>query len=120
MTKHTQGPWTGKEDDDGEIWVLRPDGQSGLCRMLPPKGKFTHGETLEKIDMHPENLANAHLIAAAPDLLEACKEALEALFNLAPRYRKKGCFGNGAQEDDCICTACILKRAIAKVEGKEV
>ena len=73
MTKHTPGPWIVKEENDGEVWVLRPDKKSGLCRMLPPRGQFTHGKTLEKINLSMENLANARLIASSPDLLEACE-----------------------------------------------
>lgn len=68
--KHTPGPWQEVTDDDGNEWVV-------------PKGHTPN-------DMHTyfigdlestcsECHANAHLIAAAPDLLEACKAALECL-----------------------------------------
>ena len=62
--------------------------------------------------------ANARLIAAAPDLLEACKEGLQAMINMGG----KDCY-NGMDTDengDCVCTACKMKRAIAKVEKEGV
>ena len=59
VSKHTEGPWTRKEIDESgpqtEVWA--------------------HGKLLATIygARHPEGIANARLIAAAPDLLEACK-----------------------------------------------
>ena len=60
MSEFTSGPWTAEQDDvpyDGgfETWVVNKDGAS-ICMMDCPKD-----------DME----ANAHLIAAAPDLLAA-------------------------------------------------
>jgi len=60
-------------------------------------------EELELI--HNENRANARLIAAAPDLLCALKEASRALTELDPL---------GNQHD-----ALMVDNAIAKAEGKE-
>lgn len=52
-----------------------------------------------------ENEANAHLLAAAPDLLAACKQAVEFLDN--------GPDGTGVD------AACVrVRAAIAKAEGK--
>jgi hypothetical protein len=64
-TKHTPGPWQAEQDDvpyDGgfETWCVNADG-AGICMMDCPKD-----------DME----ANARLIAAAPDLLEALEEVL--------------------------------------------
>ena len=76
MMEHTPGKWRIQEDNDGEVWVFGSiEKRAAVCRMLPPRGKFTHGETLEEVDMLPENIANARLIAAAPDLLAACELA---------------------------------------------
>ena len=61
MMTHTPGPWT---VDDNYI-MCRYDGNGNyICRMLG------RGE---------ETDANATLIAAAPDLLAACKVALNAI-----------------------------------------
>ncbi len=73
--KHTPGPWTygdwitGKHGDSGnsvwvEVWNIEADGSKGLpfiaCK-------------------HHDQVANARLIAAAPELLEALQEAKAAL-----------------------------------------
>ena len=61
MTQHTKGPWKIDEAEDLPLAIIEdtPDGM-GVCEI----GAFT-----------PQNIANAHLIAAAPELLEQ----LEAL-----------------------------------------
>ena len=71
--KHTPGPWTygdwitGKHGDSGnsgwvEVWNIEADGSEGLpfiaCK-------------------HHDQVANARLIAAAPELLEASIKVLE-------------------------------------------
>lgn len=43
------------------------------------------------------------------------KEAREALFNMAPRFKERGCFGD--RQTNCVCTACNLKRAILEWEN---
>lgn len=61
-----------------------------------------------------ESQANAHLIASAPDLLEACKQSLIGL---------EYCFANhvldALDKDAVIANMNQLKAAIAKAEGKE-
>lgn len=56
-------------------------------------------------------MANANLIAAAPDLLKAAKMAVEAIENNARR--------NGAVGYGCDPYFQYLLRAIAKAEGEE-
>jgi len=93
-SKYTPGPWTAEAKDlGGEVPSWRvynmPEGQqvASVHRW--------NGEGDE---------ANAHLIAAAPDLLEACKEALVRL----------ECHNHpdGRRLDN-------LRAAIAKAEGQE-
>lgn len=48
--------------------------------------------------------------------LALLKEARDALFNLAPKFKERDCFGD--RQKDCACTACKLKRAIAVLEAK--
>lgn len=65
--KHTPGPWKIRQRGGGltpQIWT----GERGICR-LDDAGR---GLSLQTD-------ANARLIAAAPELLEACQDALEAL-----------------------------------------
>ena len=60
MAKFTKGPWKARHDGrDG--MVVCPDGRS-----------FLVGDII----YHEENIANAHLIAAAPDMYEALKDLL--------------------------------------------
>lgn len=65
---HTPGPWKVKSDYNvfgvGGRLVANSGGHSGSVR---PE------------EIHEENKANARLIAAAPELLEACKALLLAL-----------------------------------------
>ena len=66
MTKHTQGPWIIDEDtgmNDGGT-IKDTDGR-GIAMDI-------YGRTADEAN------ANARLIAAAPELLEACQARLEA------------------------------------------
>jgi hypothetical protein len=62
-TQHTKGPWVAASRD-GEPWVENEDGDY-ICA--------PHGYDFD------EDLANAKLIAAAPDLLAACEALLFAI-----------------------------------------
>ena len=67
MTSHTPGPWQVAEIPIDDLWICEendPGHNVGIC--FP-----------EKRDTLLETMANARLIAAAPDLLEALKEAAE-------------------------------------------
>lgn len=59
---HTEGPWEIKH----EFTIISDSG-----RGIATCGGYTQNFDDEKV--HLENVANAHLIAAAPELLEACK-----------------------------------------------
>lgn len=108
---HTPKPWKNRYfNRDGSIDIdagahklarvyvrLRPDGTCGTAEV-------------------EEAEANANLIEASPDLIDICRELLEALTNLGARR----CF-NGMDEDDngdCPCTACKARRVIAKATGQ--
>jgi len=90
-SKHTPGPWT-VEISEGELVV----GQPG------PDGSIVYVERYYPED--PEHRANARLIAAAPELLEALKKA-EIILRLAPILGK---------EEACLTE---VQAAIAKAEG---
>jgi len=59
MSKHTPGPWEAPNIDDGcsarQYWIVGPDGE----------------QLAAVVDDHSDPQADALLIAAAPDLLEA-------------------------------------------------
>ena len=60
MSKHTPGPWEAREHSDGSHWFVDWD------------GGWTAGDELSE--------ANARLIAAAPELLEACEACFGMLY----------------------------------------
>lgn len=79
--KHTPGPWTiGDENNYGaEVEI----GDNGLYCSLTRDSRHSEKYIIERDEL----LANAHLIAAAPDLLSALKEALPGLKELNGEYQ---------------------------------
>lgn len=75
VANHTPGPWTSVDDRRG-IWEIIHDGY-----MLAQVWRCRPGD----LGDFPAE-ANARIMAAAPELLAACKVALEAMTN--DRYRK--------------------------------
>ncbi len=81
MSKFTKGPW--ETWGDSEIILYVREGRANgatLCTMQLP----------HSIDDVAEQNANAHLIAAAPDLYEACKQINE--YWTAGKARSRGTF----------------------------
>lgn len=108
-TKHTPGPWhTGTGNGDGSIFG--PEGTRRFLDGLFPICKM-NGTDL------PEDQANARLIAAAPELLGALKEARSVL-ETASRY-----FPKSIQNTDRFNLLNVLANSvnpvIAKAEGRE-
>lgn len=62
-SKHTPGPWNVEDETPFSLWVSCPDGKNPL-----------HQNRLNR-----DRLANARLMAASPDLLEALRIALEVM-----------------------------------------
>jgi hypothetical protein len=99
--KHTPGPWMAPPYSSvvGLPIVASPSGRS--------IAKVTYFDLGEGFENHnAESVANARLIAAAPDLLAAIKKVLP----LIPGHTKLGCQGD--------CSACMAgneaRAAIAK------
>ncbi len=81
MTKpeHTPGPWEivyGNKTEDSGFTIMSQNG-GGLIAICWPPPRLPH-TPLDK-DLQAMVLANAQLIAAAPDLLKACKAAADLL-----------------------------------------
>jgi hypothetical protein len=98
--KHTPGPWTYSGDSDGDFIVWA--GEGFLANV---GGSFINAvveDPQKELVAFDCEQANARLIAAAPELLEACKRAVQLL---------KGC-GANVDEDEPILAA------IAKAEGR--
>jgi hypothetical protein len=106
-TKHTSGKWNIKtplkhitELNDFEFEIIPSDGSGRIC-------------LIERNDSISE-LANARLIASAPELLEACK-ALKALSERFKNGDRSGAIMGGIS----LAMDKALE-AIAKAEGKTI
>jgi enoyl-CoA hydratase/carnithine racemase len=64
MPQHTRGPWIVASYEQGQSYVVESARHYRVCEV---------GDLNES----PQNAANARLIAAAPDLLAACRAALD-------------------------------------------
>lgn len=118
---HTLGPWT----KGGFYYPL--SGAYGSCE-ITRTGEMAVLATVclpaEDRSGHQEGRANATLIAAAPDLLKACRHAaslydhlslgtLEAAVKYGPNYEPPS-------DEDCLQVRGLLGDAIAKAEHAEV
>ncbi|MEM1224586.1 MAG: hypothetical protein AAGJ40_02755 [Planctomycetota bacterium] len=73
---HTPGPWS--TDGTGEGLRVVTDRQNAtVCRMSWLAGRQGMGGRRKDREV----FANARLVAAAPDLLKACKDALQGIQN---------------------------------------
>ena len=73
MSKFTPGPWrNGKEADDALTRSIYSPDNLEICFL----------SASNPLEFRGEQEANARLIAAAPNLLEACKEVL----NMPPQF----------------------------------
>jgi hypothetical protein len=99
MSEHTPGPWRASEN---YIYGDRPPKQIARCH---------------DVEGTPF-LANARLIAAAPDLLKMCKDARDALATLPVGYLGYGRDGEliWSLRDELIDK---MTQAITKAEGEE-
>ena len=110
MTNYTPGPW--KTDIRSGIAVVYfgPENTESCIDGIPNNRRLAefHGEYHEDIacwTLGPCDEGNAYLIAAAPDLLEACKWALAA-----EKALPKGIRHPELEK--------ALENSIAKAEGK--
>ena len=106
--KHTPGPWRLFDE-------IAPSGRyKKTVRWLTIHADETDGECIAEVTgddlSDDERIANAHLIAAAPDLLEAAK-AMDA----AEVRAMRGGRGNGISYAEAVR---MNRAAIAKAEGK--
>ena len=77
MSKHTPGPWEIQRDSGLHIYITQPsDTPNRVPGYYAEIRRFTTDS--EQVE------ANARLIAAAPDLLEACEQLLKLVDLLSP------------------------------------
>ena len=102
MTGHTPGPWTVYEDEEEGTLVVQYEVSSGYY--LPILGEILSSSIASDDPFSDEDRANARLIAAAPDMLEALKAVIdnEHWMGLMSCMR-----------------LTMVRAAIAKAEGKE-
>ena len=72
MTNHTPGPWFIGDDNNAACEVI-----AGPVAILLDRTPRCPGGGSEYVISREEMSANARLIAAAPDLLEACERLLD-------------------------------------------
>ena len=103
MSKHTPGPWSQVPQSDGSTLIAR---RYETGNQMKPMGLRIVGFTMARKDSLQEDEANARLIAAAPELLEALKDMLDGHEDACTGY------GEGAADK--------ARAAIAKATGGEV
>ena len=105
---HTPGPWTVDACYLPTVVTIRNAGWDAICAISE-----TSLYAYEDDEIHSLLLANARLIAAAPDLLAACTFMLDLLENMTTEQ-----FANGADK----AARVALRAAIARVHNitKEV
>lgn len=103
MTQHTPGPWEAVKSNRNQFaWDV-----IGALGMVPTIAR------LGLVDPHEEAVkANARLIAAAPELLEALKLAADQLDEVVDMNNPANWLDNSK------ATLEFLHQAIAKAEGR--
>jgi hypothetical protein len=76
MEKHTPGPWYLKD-------VIEADGRP-VCKIM------SDGQFVAYVHAHQRNVANARLVAAAPDLLEALTVLTDNIVHAFPALASLG------------------------------
>ena len=105
MSKHTAGPWTKMGGND--CHKIRSQE-----RVLAEVLGVTRGRRRNK--NHDEAMANARLIAAAPEMLEVLKDIVES-FGLNPFIRARR--EMSAEEINRLIKRAL--EAVSKAEGRE-
>lgn len=114
MSKHTPAPWTVELDlaSNNDIDVVAAE--------LLPVASVTVREFPEDTGSVPREtaLANATLIAAAPELLDACKTALDSLQAWNTMGLSKGAARMARETYEGSPEIKSIRAAIAKAEGR--
>ena len=115
MSGHTPGPWEVEwDEEDGSLSIIMASARNGAycyedihriqyaCDCWP---EYEDGNDDNINPQYEEAKANAHLISAAPELLEACRVALQQL--CVPQHERRDWE-----------TIPQIKAAIAKAEAE--
>jgi len=101
--KHTEGPWSVDEPSECSWYIWSTVGKELFICQMPTE----FGQSKASIKRHQQNEVNARLIAAAPELLEACEMVIDAAI------------GDKGQEIGQYIDWPALRQAIAKATGEE-
>ena len=74
MIKHTEGEWIAMNRTGTGLYKIVSDTFQEVCETIMP-----YGNDLSRPKVFEQGEANAKLIAAAPDLLDACLECIEII-----------------------------------------
>lgn len=103
MSKHTPGPWIVEYEGKQEWVIVAPDGDHTLGYHRWDGLASVYGSIDDKSNGIVVGQANASLIAAAPDMLNALEEAERAI-------------SSGLKDTDAVLG--IIRSAIKKAEGR--
>ena len=81
---HTPGPWSVRDNENGTLGIDAKEPDGTYCQ--PAR---INGNADDRV-YGPVTRANAQLIAAAPELLEACKILTKVFSNLAVKSGLRG------------------------------
>ncbi len=105
---HTPGPWTVEE-----AWGAEPGDPLSLCF----HEIRANGETIASTWASP-HLANARLMAAAPELLLIVQQSAKTFRLYEALHREKGTPDGERKADKNAAVAAVCEAAIARVEGR--
>ena len=116
MSKHTPGPWR-VEEGTTLVWgACNPDDNTSWGMGYPvaeARTKLGHGSPLARSFREDEAVANAHLIAESPHMLEVLREVLAAFSPMPDNGHLTA--AAGARRYDALKKVTV---AIARAEGR--
>ena len=109
-TKHTPGPWLVHDSYDEDQKIIVWDGDEQAHKPICDMGEIG--------DMnYADELANAKLIAAAPDLLEALKATIFELLELKAYYLREADSFEGDEKKMYLMNASATDSKLIKAEA---
>lgn len=105
MSKHTPGPWKIIDHDEEYITVTDEEQNVGICIIEE-----------DASESRQAMIANAHVIAAGPEMIEALKVAESALNAAARDAHVRGDF---TAQTNLLISAGKCSDAIAKARGEK-
>lgn len=105
-TQRTPGPWTvHRSYNNDETYSIEGNG-----RIVAWTGDLRAQNDIESESIHPEDMANARLIAAAPNMLTALRLIADSQHN-------SWCEWNDVTDSGCNCHVGAERDAILKATG---